>query len=513
MFRIKARSYFVFLFGVMGGLCSGVLLANPCMDGIRVESVNVRLLDLDDINLPDFSALKGVFLTDSLLSSIADESHQILKEQGYWESTVTVESILQSPENCGAEIQLAIDPGLQTPLEGYRWIGLETLQPSFLEQLPALRAGERVLPSDRKQVRQTLLSTGFFRDVDEGRWEMGQQGLVLQFTVEELRQNALDGMIGYAPGPNGDGLLAGYGDLQLRNLLLPGNELTLRYEQLSRSVSRLDATVRQTYPAGLPVSLAVGVHFLQQDTLYLQQEFRAEGEYFLSAGFAVTGSGQFGRVRAVSTLQPDTRSSSWGLGFRWFSLDHAVVPKRGYDVRMIGEVELRTRIGVSETSTQELPARQRIQRFQYSGKVYVAAANRWVFALRSELRHMVSGSFLSTDLYRFGGTNTVRGYAEDQFRAATLAWADLEPRFLLDQETYLFVFGAYGWYDRPETWSRQVADSNAQDRSGVRKSAWIGSFGAGIAYQTPLGMMRISYALSPDDTFSSSKIHVALGLQ
>ena len=505
---MNVRIFLISLFGLMGWLCSGFALGNPCADNILVEDIDL-VEDVDritpgqnEILLPDVSAVKGQALTDSLMSSIASELLTALQEQGYWNGEVSVESIELKTETCGVAIVLRIDPGPETRFQGYRWSGLNTYEPTFFEQILPWKAGDPVSSKSRRQARQTLLSTGLFRDVDEGVWELGDQGLILHFRVQELRQNALDGMIGYAPGPDGNGLLAGYGDLRLRNLVLPGNDLNLRYEQLTRSVSRLDATVRQIYPAGLPVSIGAGMHFLQQDTLYLQQELRAEGEYFLRSGFSVIGSGEIRRVRASESLQPDTRSVLWGVGFRWFSLDHAVVPRRGYEILLRGDIELRSRLETSSDVTAEIPARQRIQRFRVSGQAFLSPARRWVLAIRGEARHLAqaSDSYLITDLYRFGGTQTVRGYAEDQFRASTLAWADLEPRLLLDRQTYLFAFGTVGRYTRPRT-------------GAARRTAWIGSFGAGIAYQTPLGMMRVSYALSPDDSFSSSKIHVALGLQ
>ena len=46
--------------------------------------------------------------------------------------------------------------------------------------------------------------------------------------------------------------------------------------------------------------------------------------------------------------------------------------------------------------------------------------------------------FEESDLYRLGGTNTLRGYRENQFLGSRIFWSNLEYRFLLTQRTFAF---------------------------------------------------------------------------
>ena len=52
------------------------------------------------------------------------------------------------------------------------------------------------------------------------------------------------------------------------------------------------------------------------------------------------------------------------------------------------------------------------------------------------------------DLYRLGGTNTLRGYREDQFLGDRIFWSNLEYRLLLARRSFAFVFLDTGYYLR-----------------------------------------------------------------
>jgi outer membrane protein insertion porin family len=113
-----------------------------------------------------------------------------------------------------------------------------------------------------------------------------------------------------------------------------------------------------------------------------------------------------------------------------------------------------------------------------------------------------SPHYLITDLFRFGGAESFRGFREDQFRGSSVIWGELEGRYMLQQNSYLFLFGAYGYYERPRLLT--------EDDELLSFKESLTSFGFGLAFQTQLGIIKFSYAVSPNENLSNGNVHVGI---
>ena len=86
-----------------------------------------------------------------------------------------------------------------------------------------------------------------------------------------------------------------------------------------------------------------------------------------------------------------------------------------------------------------------------------------------------------TDLFWFGGSQSLRGYRENQFWGKVVAWANLEYRFILNRNSRLFIFSDWGFY--------QALDNSVKDNQVLP------GYGLGIRFETPLGIMGVDYGL------------------
>ena len=108
--------------------------------------------------------------------------------------------------------------------------------------------------------------------------------------------------------------------------------------------------------------------------------------------------------------------------------------------------------------------------------------------------------FEQSDLWRFGGTRSVRGYREEQFLASRIAWSNLEYRLMLTPRSYAFVFFDAGYYS-----------IEADEEMGVVKNEdIIFGYGVGITVETAIGLLGVSFALADGDSFSEGKIHFGI---
>ena len=101
-----------------------------------------------------------------------------------------------------------------------------------------------------------------------------------------------------------------------------------------------------------------------------------------------------------------------------------------------------------------------------------------------------------TDYFWFGGSHTLRGYRENQFRGTRIAWLNMEYRFLMAQNARFFIFNDWGYYS---------VLHNTTDRQEI-----LTGYGLGLRFETPLGIMGVDVGLGKKDSFRNAKIHFGL---
>jgi len=94
----------------------------------------------------------------------------------------------------------------------------------------------------------------------------------------------------------------------------------------------------------------------------------------------------------------------------------------------------------------------------------------------------------------------LRGFDEESIYASSFSILTLEYRFILEQNSYLYVFGDGAWYENNEV-SRYIQDTPF-------------GFGAGISFETKAGIFSINYALGKQFSnpieLRSGKIHFGI---
>jgi hemolysin activation/secretion protein len=101
-------------------------------------------------------------------------------------------------------------------------------------------------------------------------------------------------------------------------------------------------------------------------------------------------------------------------------------------------------------------------------------------------------------LFRFGGFRTLKGFDEESVLASSYLIFNLEQRFLLDANSWLYLFGNGGWL--------------RNDAIGQNYRDTPYGLGAGITFQTNAGVFSVAYALGSERgaplSFRNTKVHL-----
>lgn len=137
-------------------------------------------------------------------------------------------------------------------------------------------------------------------------------------------------------------------------------------------------------------------------------------------------------------------------------------------------------------------------KFTTEGRFYKGLGNGHILALRL-MAGYIDGDVSYGNLFDLGGSNTLRGYEDDQFKGKKMYAATLEYRFPIAKKVQGVVFTDMG-----STWGLDrgsipwYADDNSLNFSA----------GVGLRLQTPIGPIRLDYGHG-----DRNKFHFSFGTQ
>jgi len=428
-------------------------------------------------------------------------------EIGYPFAEVKIESLGTYLENGEPKLKLvlAVHEGDLIKIEEVKVEGNKDTKSNVIFRELRIRPGEPYSQAKTRTLRKRIERLGFFSSVSDPELYVSPKGGGLLIKVQEGNTNNFDGVLGYVPkraeGPSG--YFTGLVNLSLRNLFGTGRRFAVRWQREDQSSQEVE--LRYLEPWVLNVPINVGVSFLQreQDSSYVRRRVELKGDLMLSDDFSL--SLLIGQDRIIPAATEGTqvlsRSSSTLIGgeVRYDSRDDYYSPTRGLFYRTdyrIGRKRLSGGAGTPDASEESFL----VKRLGTDLEFYFQPITRQVVAIGFHASDLRSDHIEDGDFYRFGGANTLRGYRENQFAGSTIAWSNLEYRFLMARRSYFYGFTDLGYYFRPGDERKHLASVDAFKMG----------YGLGLRVETSLGLIGVSFALGQGDTFSTGKIHLGL---
>jgi len=395
---------------------------------------------------------------------------------------------------------------------GERWFAEELLftptqkvGQDFVIMASGYRDSLLINPQNLREIRRNINNTGYFDEVGEPELLVKKGKKTIFIPLTERNPNFFDGLVGFVPTPDNSSQIVGEAELGLANAFTDGSMINVAFQRLNLEESRLNLGYSQNFLAGLPLDISGSFMFFQQDTNYQQRQFEFEGRYRATSSLSLTGNVQSHSVTANDDVsgftEIDGESNVGFFGFEYNTLNHPFVPTSGLNLGLsFGLGTKRVSLDDSGLEVGDERIRQRI--LKGTAGWYLPFRPNQVFLVEGNFYFIDAEQFTLSDLIRFGGANSFRGYEEEQFQASRMGWGNVEYRYLVNPNSYLFGFATAGGYHRPEL----ITDISQQ----LKKTEFLYSSGFGLSYRTPVGQLRFSYALSPQQDLGNGKIHFGI---
>ncbi len=447
---------------------------------------------------------KAVYQADRLQTFMKDVINALGKT-GYVFARAELRALDPDHSTNTVEARIRVTPGDRARIRGVIFEGRRYNDAGYLERIAGIPDSSIITDRVLERGREHLQNSDLFTRVGEAEIVKKGDDYYVAYPVVEKNINSFDLILGYVPREGRSNTIVGTGHLSLRNAVWNGSALDLSFDRLQQYVTRFEGGYHQGWIAGIPLGAGVRFRFFQQDSSYQQRSIRLGMDYQITATTELS-AGIRREITAVSSqgelLYPVVNASlallDFGLAYQ--NVDHLDNPTRGLQMSVTAETGFKW---IDRDTLAKIP-RQRIRyrSFHVDVQPYFPVLRRQVVTPSVHAFVLQAGPYFESDLYRFGGAESLRGYAEEQFSASRMVWADLEWRYLLEARSYAFLFGAAGTYYRP---SMQVGAIRTPEL--VQR---LYSFGLGFSIHTGLGQLRFTYAKSADDPIDNGKVHISI---
>lgn len=337
----------------------------------------------------------------------------------------------------------------------------------------------------------------------------------LTLYLKDKKSSQVDGIIGVQPpsaNSSGDAKTRVTADVRIRLLSSfgRGELFDFNWRQPSPLTQNLKAKFSYPFLFNTPFGADAGIAIFKQDTTYVDVELEGGAQFILDGGNYLKVFLKDKRSNLVSTeryknatiLPPfaDVRKTLYGVALRKFELDYRLNPRKGYATEFSVSAGNRI-VEVNKALPEALYDSVDLKSLQINGEmvssVFLPISNRFVLACLLKGGWTAGEGLFENELYRVGGISTIRGFDEESIRAESYAISTAEIRFLLDRNSNVKVFYDQGWYQR------------GTGQNYIRDTPF--GFGAGISFDSKLGIFSIDYALGSEQgnpiLFKSAKVH------
>ncbi len=390
---------------------------------------------------------------------------------------------------------LSSSNGTQRTIDQLVIKGYEKFPISFLKYFAGVKKGKKFKQSQLIVQNELLNNLGFVKTVKPPEALFRKDSTSIYFYLEKTNNNLFDGIIGFATNELTQNLeFNGYLNLDLNNNLNFGEQLLVNYKADGREQVNFRVKTTMPYLFKTPISASLELKIFKRDSTFSTTDQQARILYQItpesstSVGYKTYESTNLmDEVLAGDPVQ-DYKSNFVTAGITFTKRQ----TQNFFPIKTM--ISLDTEIG-DRTLTAIKDSQYRISSdINYS---FFLNYRNSIF-LRNTTSLLSSSTYVTNELYRFGGVNSIRGFSENSIDASLFSILNTEYRYVFNSSTYIHSIIDLGYFEN------KILELKEE----------LFSFGIGLGLQTDAGIFRFNIAngISGEQNFkfSNTKIHLSL---
>lgn len=456
-------------------------------DVARVGAIEVEWSG-DSVAVPGW--IEGAELTQKNLELLADEILLSLSRRGFLAATSSVVGIEEDGDSY--RVHMNIHVGAPAVIQDVVFEGDARSLPAYRMRVSGVRTGMAAHSVNLDRIRRRVAAAPGIRRARQPVFELlSDSSAVIVVPVEPVPPGQFDLTVGLLPATDTRGAtLTGGGHIRLMNAFGAGRIMEIRLDRRPGQVSAADVRLGDPMILGSPIGLDVAFEGLQQDSTYAHRSWSAGVGYRFDEQLriGVRWNREVTRPGQAGDDIPRANAAFVGVELGYTRLDDPLIPRSGVELASLYERGQRSLV----------TGLQRVERLSVDLRTYFRMGGKGVFVTGGNARLTRGPDLDQSQLVRFGGASSLRGYDEDRFLVDSAVRAVAEWRYVFEASSYVFSFLDVGFLERRET---DTAPGFSDVKPGL---------GVGMIVETAAGWINVTYAVNTEESIRNGRIHIGL---
>jgi outer membrane protein assembly factor BamA len=291
--------------------------------------------------------------------------------------------------------------------------------------------------------------------------------------LERKRSNRFDALLGFTTDSKTNQVqFNGYLDIHLENRFQKGETIALKWNNNGNGQEEFRLKTKFRYLFHSPFDQELAFEIYRQEASFsnvkglTKIDYRFDLRQQLGIKLSFENSEKTAADEALSSARSFS-SNFYGIYYHYTKPPSS--KNRSKWALMVGLEQGKRKTQEKSTDQQQLEA---------SFSCLGVLSRKTRLFLQNRAKQRISDDLLFNELYRLGGTNSVRGFNELSLFASRYNYTNIEYRWMTQTDSYLFGFSDIGFLEN----------------KALKTAEQLLSFGLGYAYQTPSGRLHFSYA-------------------
>ncbi|WP_462253124.1 BamA/TamA family outer membrane protein [Ferruginibacter sp.] len=447
------------------------------------------------------------------------------ENNGYPFAQVFLDSVRLEEDKINA--LLKVKKGPLYHLDSIRVFGKVKISKNFLSHYLSIPNGSLYNKEKLEQVRNKVLELPYLQEAAPNDITMLGSGSLLNLYLAPKKSSQFNFLIGILPnaGQTSKVQLTADVNLNLKNVLNSGESILFNWQQLQKKSPRLNLGYQQPYIFNSTFGFDFLFDLFKKDSTFLQVNGQVGLQYLLSANqagkFFVQWQNSFLLANGVDTNQVkatkqlpvniDVNAVNFGIDYEWIKTDYRLNPRSGNEIKLTTSVGIKKIkknndiISIKDPSFNYATLYDSLKERSYQLRIKLSAAHYFPVGKQSTFKTAVNAGIFNSqnifrnELFQIGGYRLLRGFDEESIYATQFAVATAEYRIRVSLNSYFFGFA-----------DGAIVKNKYQN---INLNNNFVSTGIGIALETKLGLLNVSYAIGKRDDVKfnirqSQKLHL-----
>ena len=440
-----------------------------------IEKAIIRIDSSENATIKNIKLINNSFeIKISELEPILNSISETLDNQGKSFSKVQLKNIQIKNKTLFADLK--INPSEKRTIQKVIIKGYENFPTSFLKNYFRIKPSTIFNQKKMEEISSNSKNLPFIEEIKPPEVLFTKDSTQLFVYISKKQNNSIDGIVNFSSKENGGVLFNGMLDVRFQNIINTGERFEIFWNSIGEERQEFKITTEIPYIFNSIISPEIAFSIYKQDSTFLNTNFKANLKFSLD-NFYKLGiqyeSESSENLEQLATNNIETFSNNfYGIYFSYTKPRNDVfyLDKFHFDINPA--------LGKRKTSND----------FTNQFKIKTTLSYIWdinprnSLYIRNETGYLNSDTYLTNELFRIGGANSIRGFNEQSIFTESYTFFNIEFRILTNSRSYLYSITDFGRF------------------SSQNEQKSIVGFGIGYLFNTKNSQININLAAGKNNS-------------